>query len=111
VIVGTASPVEGDDKVLGLRAIVEHIAPGRWGEARPPNDLELRKTALLRMPIDEASAKVRVGGPADDVEDLVLPIWAGQVPITPHFATPVDAEDLRDGIVVSPAVARLGRRP
>ncbi len=111
VIVGTASPVEGDDKVLGLRAIVDHITPGRWDEARPPNDLELRQTALLRMPIEEASAKIRVGGPADDVEDLTLPVWAGQVPITPQFATAVDADDLEDGIVLSPAVARLGRRP
>jgi len=109
VIVGTASPVEGDDKMLGLRAVVEHITPGRWDEARRPNDLELRQTSVLRMPIDEASAKIRVGGPADDDDDLALPVWAGQVPITPHFAPPVDAEDLPRGITLSPAVARLGR--
>jgi hypothetical protein len=108
VIVGTASPVEGDDKLCGLRAIVDHITPGRWEEARPPDDRELRQTSVLRMPIEEASAKIRVGGPADDVEDLALPIWAGQVPITSHFAPPVAADDLIDGIVVSPAVVRLG---
>ena len=111
VIVGTASPVEGDDKFSGLRAIVEHITPGRWDEARPPTDPELRKTAVLHMPIEEASAKIRVVGPADEVEDLALPIWAGQVSITPHFAPPVDADDLGEGIAVSPAVAHLGRRP
>jgi hypothetical protein len=111
VIVATASPVVGDDKLVGLRAVVEHITPGRWDEARPPTDVELRKTSVLRMPIDEASAKIRVGGPADDVEDLALPIWAGQVGITHHFAAPTDADDLVGGIGVSPAVARLGHRP
>ncbi len=110
VIVGRASAVEGDDKMLGLRAIVEHITPGRWDEARPPNDLELRQTTVLRMSIEEASAKIRVGGPADDVEDLTLPIWAGQMPVTSHFATPVDADDLGDGIAVSRAVTRLRGR-
>ena len=109
VIVGRAAPVDGHDKLVGLRAVVEHITPGRWGEARPPNDAELRQTSLLRMAIDEASAKIRVGGPADDDEDLTLPIWAGQVPITRHFAIPQDADDLADEIAVSPAVTRLGR--
>lgn len=108
VIVGRASSVDGDEKMLGLRAVVEHITPGRWDEARPPSDLELRQTSVLRMPIEEASAKIRVGGPADEAEDLVLPIWAGQVPIARHFAAPMDAADLHDGIGVSSAVARLG---
>jgi hypothetical protein len=110
VIVGRASPVDGEDKMVGLRAVVEHITPGRFDEARPPNDLELRQTSVLKMSIEETSAKIRVGGPADDVEDLDLPIWAGQVPITPFFASPLDAEDLPDGIEVSPAVARLSDR-
>jgi nitroimidazol reductase NimA-like FMN-containing flavoprotein (pyridoxamine 5'-phosphate oxidase superfamily) len=107
VIVGRASDVDGEDKMVGLQAVVEHITPGRWREARPPNDLELRQTSVLKMSIEEASAKIRVGGPVDDAEDLDLPIWAGQVPITPFFAPPVDAEDLPDGIEASPAVARL----
>ena len=70
VIVGTATPVEGDEKMAALRAIVDHITPGRLDEARPPSDLELRQTSVLRMPIDEASAKIRAGGPADEDEDL-----------------------------------------
>jgi uncharacterized protein len=109
VIVGTATPVEDTDKVTGLHAIVDHITPGRWDEVRPPNDLELRKTALLRMPIDEASAKVRVGGPADEPEDLTLAIWAGVVPVTEHFALPEDADDLIGRIPVSAAVTGLRR--
>ncbi|HEY7948108.1 MAG TPA: pyridoxamine 5'-phosphate oxidase family protein [Acidimicrobiales bacterium] len=107
VIVGTAVPVEGEDKVRALRCIVDHITPGRWDEARPPTEAELRKTAVLRMPIEEASAKIRAAGPADDVEDLALPIWAGQVPVSSSFALPVDAEDLVHGIGPSPAVTRL----
>ena len=110
VIVGRATPAEGDDKSVGLRAIVDHITPGRWDEARPPNPGELRQTTVLRMAIEEASAKIRVGGPADEAEDLELPIWAGQIPVTPFFASPLDAEDLPDGIEVSPAVARLSDR-
>jgi hypothetical protein len=107
VIVGKATAVVGDDKTTALRAIVDHITPGRWDEARPPTELELRQTSVLRMPIGEASAKIRAAGPADDEEDLALPIWAGQVPLTQHFAAPVDADDLPHGVALSPAVARL----
>jgi len=109
VLVGTATVVEGDDKIDGLRAIVEHLAPGRWDEARRPSPVELRQTTVLRMRIEEASAKVRVGGPLDEVGDLGLPVWAGELPITPRFATPRDAEDLSPGIAVSSAVDRLRR--
>ena len=101
------APVDGEDKVRALRAIVDHITPGRWDEARPPSDSELRLTTVLRMPIDEASAKVRAAGPVDEAEDLELPVWAGQVPVSPYFAAPVDADDLTAGLTVSPAVARL----
>ena len=107
VIVGTATLVDGDEKMAALRAIVDHITPGRFDEARPPSELELRQTSVLRLPIDEASAKIRAAGPADDEEDLALPIWAGQLPLAPHFASPMDADDLPGGIALSPAVARL----
>ena len=107
VIVGTAAPVVGEEKTRALRAIVDHITPGRWDEARPPNELELRQTSVLRMPIEEASAKIRAAGPADDIEDLSLPIWAGQMPLVPLFAPPMNADDLPEGIDISPAVARL----
>jgi nitroimidazol reductase NimA-like FMN-containing flavoprotein (pyridoxamine 5'-phosphate oxidase superfamily) len=107
VIVGTATLVAGENKMSALRAIVDHITPGRWDEARPPSELELRQTSVLRLPINEASAKIRAAGPADDVEDIALPIWAGQLPLTQHFAPPVDADDLPGGTTLSPAVARL----
>ncbi|HVC69061.1 MAG TPA: pyridoxamine 5'-phosphate oxidase family protein [Acidimicrobiales bacterium] len=106
VIAGRAFPVEAQDKLSALRAIVDHITPGRWDEARPPTKAELRKTAVLRMPIAEASAKIRSAGPADDLDDLGLPVWAGVVPVMSHFGQPVDAEDLTEGIGLSPAVNR-----
>lgn len=67
------------EKLSALEALVEKLVPGRWGEARIPTAKELRATALLRIPLEEASAKVRKGPPLDDDEDMELPVWAGVV--------------------------------
>jgi hypothetical protein len=58
------------------------LAPGRWGPARLPNPAELKATAVIRVAIEEASAKIRAGGPKDDPEDLALDVWSGVIPIT-----------------------------
>ncbi len=76
------------EKLDGLRAIVEHLAPGRWADARPPSEPELRQTQVVAIPIREASAKVRTGPPADDPGDLVLPVWAGVIPVHTTFGAP-----------------------
>jgi uncharacterized protein len=110
VVLGRAESVTGDEKLRGLRAIAEHLTPGRWAESREPNDLELRQTSVLRLPIDEASAKVRTGGPVDEPDDIPLPIWAGVLPLTSSWDVPIDADDLPAGVAPSPAVADL-RRP
>jgi hypothetical protein len=82
VIFGHADEVrETEAKRAALTAIVEHLVPGRGADARPPNDDELRATKIIRLPIDEASAKIRVGGPHDDEADLELAIWSGVVPL------------------------------
>lgn len=81
VVLGTARLVEGDEKVEALRAFTEHVAPGRWDEARQPTPQELKATWILALPLDEASAKVREGGPEDEPEDEGLPVWAGVVPV------------------------------
>ena len=81
VVFGTATLVEGDEKRDALRALTEQLAPGRWDEARQPSEQELKATWILSLPLDEASAKVRVGGPEDEPEDLELPVWAGVVPV------------------------------
>jgi uncharacterized protein len=82
VILGVASEVTDEaEQLRALEAIVEHAFPARWREVRPPSRKELRATMVLRLPILEASAKIRTGGPLDDPEDLDRPCWAGHVPV------------------------------
>jgi hypothetical protein len=89
VIYGHARRVEGDEKMQGLVCITEQIIPGRWAEARSPNELEMKATAVLAVTIDTASAKVRTGPPGDDPEDYALPIWAGVLPVRQGYDPPV----------------------
>src|SRR5271154_6662806 len=82
VILGTATLVDDPaEKLAALRALSEHIIPGRWDDARQPNDKELKQTSVLRLPINEFSAKVRVGPAVDDEEDYAFPTWAGVIPL------------------------------
>ena len=74
-----------------VAALLDHLAPGRSADARPPTPEELRATLILRLPINEGSAKVRTGGPIDDDEDLDLPIWAGELPMRLVAGAPVTA--------------------
>jgi nitroimidazol reductase NimA-like FMN-containing flavoprotein (pyridoxamine 5'-phosphate oxidase superfamily) len=104
VAFGRAQKVEGDEREHGLRVISEHLAPGRWDEVRGPNDQELKVTSVLRLDIEEASAKVRTGDPVDDEEDLTLPVWAGVVPCSLTWGTPIDSADLLPGRDVSRSV-------
>lgn len=81
-IYGTAEEVKGNAaKEAALRRFIDALVPGRWETLRPVTEQELKATAVLRMPIDEASAKIRTGGPKDDEEDYALPIWAGVLPV------------------------------
>jgi nitroimidazol reductase NimA-like FMN-containing flavoprotein (pyridoxamine 5'-phosphate oxidase superfamily) len=75
-------------KAAALNAFVDHVVPGRSTDAREPTPLEVRKTTVLRLPLREASAKVRTGPPVDDVEDLELAIWGGVVPLSLHAGAP-----------------------
>ncbi len=82
VIFGTASVVEEETgKLEALRAITEHITPGRWDKVRSPNRQELAATMVLSIPLVEVSAKVRTGPPKDDEADYSLPVWAGVIPL------------------------------
>ena len=76
------------EKLAALRVITDHIVPQRWDEVRGPNELEMKQTIVLALPLEEVSAKVRVGPPADDDEDYALPIWAGVVPIRTQLGEP-----------------------
>lgn len=73
--------VDPESKTEALRAISEHLVPGRWAEVRPPSAQELKATRVLALPINEASAKIRKGGPIDDQEDMALVVWAGVLPL------------------------------
>lgn len=107
VVFGAAVKVDGDEAELGLQVITEHLVPGRWDEVRPPNQVEMRQTAVLRLDITEASAKARTHGVVDDDEDLDLAAWAGLVPVVGGFGPPVPEPDLASGVGVPPSVAAL----
>ena len=82
VALGNAVTVdERGEKLQALRAFTERILPGRWNDARQPNEKELKATSILRLGLNEVSAKVRVGGVEDDAEDYALKVWAGIVPL------------------------------
>ena len=82
VVFGNATEVtDRGEKARALELLVDQVHPGRSAECRPPNDQELKATLVLRLGLDEASAKVRDGGPIDDEEDLDLPYWAGVIPV------------------------------
>lgn len=95
VVVGQAVDVrEREEKLLALEAIAEHVLPGRWQDARQPNEAELKATRVLRVSLVEASAKVREGWPSDDAEDMGLPVWAGVLPTAIRLGAPVPAPEM-----------------
>jgi nitroimidazol reductase NimA-like FMN-containing flavoprotein (pyridoxamine 5'-phosphate oxidase superfamily) len=99
VIFGTAVAVEDPaEKNEALRLFSEQIAPGRWAEVRPPAPQELKGTSVLKVTIDEASAKIRTGGPIDDEQDYTLPVWAGVLPVHMTPGEPIDDQRLVDGV-------------
>lgn len=101
VVHGTARQVTGaDERRTALDAIVEQAVPGRSHDSRPANAKELAATAVVRLDLDEVSAKVRAGGPNDEPEDLSLPYWSGVVPLTRGYGTPVPSDDLDPAIAL-----------
>lgn len=95
VILGKATQVDDpNEKLAALRVLSEHILPGRWDDSRQPNERELKQTSVLRVPIEEFSAKVRTGPPVDDEEDYSFPTWAGVIPLEMVAGTPINDEKL-----------------
>ena len=110
IILGRAREVtEPGEKRAALRSIVERIVPGRWREVRPPTDNEMRATAVVALAIEEASAKVRVGPPADDPEDHELDAWAGVIPLSLAVGAPQPDPLLRAGIELPEHLRRYRR--
>jgi nitroimidazol reductase NimA-like FMN-containing flavoprotein (pyridoxamine 5'-phosphate oxidase superfamily) len=111
VVFGKATIVaEKEEKLAALRALSEHMIPGRWDEVRKPSEQEMKATSVLSLPLAEASAKVRTGPPIDDEEDYELPVWAGVVPLSLMAGEPIADPRLVEG-VGAPDHAAQYRRP
>lgn len=99
IIFGNAGIVtEEAEKAEALKIFTEHLIPQRWDEIRLPDSKELKATTVLRLPITEASAKIRTGNPVDDEADYDLNVWAGVIPLTPTAGKPLADERLKKGI-------------
>ena len=110
VVLGDAEAVtDNGEKWDALHAIVEHVAPGRWSEVREPSAKELAGTLVLRLPIEEASAKVRTGPPLDDEEDYALECWAGVLPLRLTPGTPVPDPRMPEGRPLPASVTGYAR--
>jgi len=110
VVLGTAREVvDRKEKLRVLEAIVEHVMRGRTRDARGPNENELKSTMLVRLPLDEASAKIRTGPPLDDEEDYAMPIWAGVLPLALTPSEPIADPRLSAAIEVPDYVRAYGR--
>jgi uncharacterized protein len=102
VIFGEARLVtDGEEKLAALRAVTDHLVPGRWEHARPPTRKEVAATAVLALPLAEASVKIRSGGPKDDAEDYQLGLWAGVIPAALTFG-PAEPDPALNGNVPIP---------
>lgn len=111
VLFGPARVVPDADKARILDAFVDGLIPGHGAVVRKATRQELAATTALAIPLDEASAKVRTGGPVDDEGDLGLDVWAGVLPMAMSVGEPVPSADLKPGIEVAPHIAHLTTRP
>jgi hypothetical protein len=110
VVLGKATLVDDPtEKIEALRLLSEHIIPGRWADSRQPNERELKATSILRVPIEEFSAKVRTGPVVDDEEDCCFPTWAGVVPLEMKTGEPIDDARLDPKIGVPAYVRKYSR--
>jgi nitroimidazol reductase NimA-like FMN-containing flavoprotein (pyridoxamine 5'-phosphate oxidase superfamily) len=110
VVLGQATEVtDPDEKMAALKAIVDHVMVGRWEDVREPSAQELKATSVIRVPLEEVSAKIRTGPPVDDEDDYQLDCWAGEVPLRLVSQLPVADPQLRAGIAL-PAYAKNYKR-
>ena len=101
IVFGTATMVrDEDERWQALRTITDHLIPGRWAAARQPTRKEMAATAVLSVPLTEASVKIRTGMPKDEGEDLDLDVWAGVLPVSVTFGEPEPDPMLREEIPV-----------
>ncbi|MFI2373961.1 pyridoxamine 5'-phosphate oxidase family protein [Streptomyces sp. NPDC018964] len=110
VVHGTARDVtDPEEKRRALDALVDHVVPGRAADSRPANRKELAATAVIRLDLDEVSAKLRTGGVNDEPEDLALPHWAGVVPLRKGYGPPLADPHLAPGTELPGYLTSPGR--
>lgn len=113
VVLGTATRLRDDEAERAFAVIVDHAAPGRAAETRPANRVESRQTMVLALPIDEASVKVRTGGPIDDPIDLDAEgsgeVWAGVLPFGVAVSEPIVDEYTDASVSPPPSISPWGR--
>ncbi|WP_406433326.1 pyridoxamine 5'-phosphate oxidase family protein [Streptomyces sp. NBC_00631] len=103
VVHGIAHQVtDPEEKYRALDALVDHVVPGRAADSRPANKKELAATAVIRLDLNEVSAKTRAGGANDEPEDLDLPHWAGVLPLRKGYDAPIANGDLAADVTVPP---------
>ena len=107
VLFGTAHEVPSTEKEKALEVISEQILKGRWNSSRKPNSKELKATTVLKLTIEEASAKIRTGPPKDDKPDYKLPIWAGVIPIVSNILPVEPDPELMPGVEPGPEIKAL----
>ncbi|MGA4847563.1 pyridoxamine 5'-phosphate oxidase family protein [Streptomyces sp. G5(2025)] len=108
VVHGTAHQVtDPEEKLAALDALVDHVVPGRSADSRPANAKEIAATAVLRLDLNEVSAKARTGGPNDEPEDMDLPYWSGVVPLRKGHDPVIPSDDLAAGIDVPDYLVEL----
>ena len=108
VVHGIAHQVtDPEEKRTALDALVDHVVPGRSADSRPGNKKELAATMVIRLDLDEVSAKLRTGGANDEPEDLGLPHWAGVLPLNTGYGAPLPNDDLSAGIELPGYLAEL----
>lgn len=98
-----------DERMTAFRAVMDHLVPGHWYEVRPPNDAELKQTLVTAVKLDEASAKISTGPPDDEVADLELPIWAGQIPLHTIAGAPIADDAVLEGVEAPASVSHYAR--
>ena len=111
VVFGKANPVEEPaEKMEALFALSEHIIPHRWKDVREPNEQEMKATLVLRLPLEEASAKIRTGPPLDDEADYEIPVWSGVLPLHLNPTAPVADDHTRANTEIPDYVTNYKRK-
>ena len=111
VVFGKALPIEDPlEKMEALYALSEHIIPGRWKDVREPSDQEMKATLVLKLPLEEASAKIRTGPPIDDETDYEIPVWSGVLPLKLNPSSPVPDDHTSPDATIPDYVTNYNRQ-